>query len=149
MEADQIAELRTMYVFGPAEGETWGLFFDVLERKLRERDPDEFIRVEESGDGPLDGGATMHFGITLDDEDLEGMAKLDSEGVALTDCTAPLAAEFALWLRENIIPDGAVLTFNTEWGLEEDLPDALVPDATQEQLVSLFVAHIEETGGLD
>ncbi|MFC7304749.1 restriction endonuclease fold toxin-2 domain-containing protein [Streptomyces monticola] len=149
MEADQIAELRTMYVFGPAEGETWGLTFAALERKLRECNPDEFIRVEEAGDGPLDSGTTMHFGITLDDEDLEGMAKLDSEGVSITDCTAPLAAEFAVWLRQNVVPDGTALTFNTEWGLEEDLPDALVPDATQEELASLFVARIEETGGLD
>ncbi|MDI3417290.1 hypothetical protein [Streptomyces luteolus] len=149
MEADQIAELRTMYVFGPAEGETWGLTFDALERKLRDRDPDEFVRVEEPGEGPLDRSTTMYFGITLADEDLEGMAKRDSEGVAITDCTAPQAAEFALWLRENIVPPGAAVTFNTEWGLEEDLPDSVVPDSTQEGLIALFVTHLEETGGLD
>lgn len=99
MEADQLAELRTMYVFGPAEGETWELSFEGLERKLRERNPEEFIRVEEPGDGPLDSATTMHFGITLDDEDLEGKAKLDPQGVAILDCTAPLAAAFVNWLR--------------------------------------------------
>ncbi|MES4892331.1 hypothetical protein [Streptomyces sp. NPDC096012] len=91
----------------------------------------------------------MSFGITLDDEDLEGLASLVPEGVSVLDCNAHLAARFVLWLRNNVVPADVPVMFNTEWGIEEDLDDTLVPDATRPRIVAAFVRHIEETGGLD
>ncbi|MFF8401760.1 hypothetical protein ACF06P_09015 [Streptomyces sp. NPDC015684] len=147
MEPEQIAELRTMFVFTPPHGQSWDLTFDGLTAKLRERNPDEFIRVDDSGGSVR--GASMTFGITLDDEDLEGMARLEPEGVALLDCNAHLAARFALWLRNNLAPADVPVMFNTEWGIEEGLERTLVPDATRPRIVAAFVQHIEETGSLD
>ncbi|MFF4363483.1 hypothetical protein [Streptomyces sp. NPDC001604] len=135
-----------MYVFTPAEEQTWGLTFESLEVKLRERNPDEFIRIEAGG--PV-RGSSMHFGITLGDEQMEGLARLSSEGVAVLDCNAHLAAEFALWLKDCMVPTGMTVMFNTEWGLEEGMPPTPVPDAPRPRIVGAFVAHIKETGGLD
>ena len=146
MEPAEIAELRTMYVFTPQEGRSWGLTFEDLGAKLRERDPDEFLRIEAGG--PI-RGSSMHFGITLGDEQMEGLARLSSEGVAVLDCNAHLAAEFALWLRERVVPTSMTVMFNTAWGLEDDMPPTPVPDAPRPDIVAALVAHIEETGGLD
>ncbi|MGV4988710.1 hypothetical protein ACVB8X_37625 [Streptomyces sp. NRAIS4] len=147
MEPEQIAELRTMYVFTPPHGQSWGLTFEGLAERLRERNPEEFIRVDDGG-GPI-RGASMNFGITLDDEDLEGFALLNPEGVSIFDCNAHLAARFALWLRNNVAPADVPVMFNTEWGIEEGLEPTLLPDATRPRIVAAFVQHIEETGGLD
>lgn len=86
MEPEEIAQLRTMYIFSPPAGESWGLTYESLEAKLRQRNPDEFIRVDDGSDGPV-RGSSMHFGITLGDEQLEGMTLLSPEGVAVLDCT--------------------------------------------------------------
>lgn len=145
MEPEEIAELRTMYVFTPPEGQSWGLTFESLEAKLRERNPDEFIRIDAGG--PV-RGSSMHFGITLSNEKMEGLARLSSEGVAVLDCNAHLAAEFVLWLRDRVVPTDMTVMFNTEWGLEDDLPPTPVPDAPRARIVAAFIAHIEETGGL-
>ncbi|MGW1053554.1 hypothetical protein [Streptomyces sp. NPDC001155] len=148
MEPEEVAELRTMFVFTPPQGQSWGLTFEGLEARLRERNPDTFIRVDDGGDGPV-RGASMIFGITLDDEDLEGLASLEPEGVSVLDCNAHLAARFALWLRNNVAPADTPVMFNTEWGIEEGIEHTLVPDATRPRIVAAFVAHIQETGGLD
>ncbi|MFF9150405.1 hypothetical protein ACF1BN_36740 [Streptomyces sp. NPDC014861] len=142
MDESELAALRTMYVFGPAEGSTWNLTYDLVTSKLRERNPDEFIRVDEGGQGPVPG-SVMHFGITLGDETLEGMAKLTPEGITLEDATAQAAASFVLWLRSSVVPAGTSISFNMEWGLEADLPDALVPDAPRPRLVAAFLTHLE------
>ncbi|MGW3389651.1 hypothetical protein [Streptomyces cinereoruber] len=147
MDASELAELRTMYVFGPGEGSTWGLTYEGIEAKLRERKTDAFIRIDEGDEGPA-RGSVMHFGITVGEDELEGMAKLSPEGIAVEDCTAHAAAEFVKWLW-GVIPDGSSITFNTEWGLEADLPDALVPHVPRPRLVATFLAHLEATGGLD
>lgn len=148
MEPDEIAGLGTMYVFTPPDGQSWGLTYEGLEATLRERNPEEFVRVDDGSDGPV-RGSSMHFGITLDDERLEGMALLSPEGVSVLDCTAHSAARCALWLRNNALPGGTVVMFNTEWGLEADLPSTPVPDAPRPRIVAAFVAHLEETGGFD
>lgn len=77
---------------------------------------------------------------------VEGFARLPSEGISVLDCTAQSAANFVGWLREHIVPDGMAMTFNTAWGLEEDLPDATVPDVTSPRLVADFLAHLEALG---
>ncbi|GGL03459.1 hypothetical protein [Streptomyces flaveus] len=148
MEPDEIAELRTMYVFTPPDGQSWGLTYEDLESKLRERNPDEFIRIDEGFDGPV-SGSSMHFGITLDEEQLEGMALLSPEGVSVKDCTVGSAARFAVWLRNNVVPEGMAVMFNTEWGLEAELPDTPVPDATRPRIAAAFMEHLVETGDLD
>ncbi|MCB5182005.1 hypothetical protein [Streptomyces antimicrobicus] len=88
----------------------------------------------------------MHYGITLDDEELEGFARLEPEGISVLDCTAQSAANFVGWLREHIVPDGMAMTFNRAWRLEEDLPDATVPEVTRPRLVAAFLAHLEALG---
>ncbi|WBO61640.1 hypothetical protein [Streptomyces camelliae] len=58
---------------GPAQ--SWGLTFEGFEVRLRERNPDTFVRIDDEGDGPV-RGASMIFGITFDDETLEGLEVL-------------------------------------------------------------------------
>ncbi|GHE09167.1 hypothetical protein [Streptomyces alanosinicus] len=148
MEPEEIAELRTMFVFTPPHGRSWGLAFEELQARLRERNPDTFTRVDDGGYGPV-RGASMIFGITLDDEGLEGLASLEPEGVSVLDCNAHSAARFALWLRNNVAPADIPVMFNTGWGIEEGIEHTLLPDATPPRIVAAFVAHIQETGGLD
>ena len=148
MVSEEIAELRTMYFFTPLDGQSWGLTYEGLETKLRERNPEEFVRIDDGSEGPV-RGSSMHFGITLDDEVLEGMALLSPEGVCVLDCDAHSAASFGLWLRNDVVPASSTIMFNTEWGVEADLPPASVPDATRPRIVAAFVTHVEETGALD
>ncbi|MEU4890979.1 hypothetical protein AB0B12_04715 [Streptomyces sp. NPDC044780] len=148
MEPEEIAELRTMYIFTPPEGQSWGLTYESLEALLRERDPEEFIRVDDDSDGPV-SGSSMHFGITLDDEELEGMALLSPEGVSVKKCTVHTAAAFAIWLSNNVVPTGVAVMFNTEWGLEAELPDTPVPEATRPRVAATFMEHLKDTGKLD
>jgi hypothetical protein len=148
MEPEEIAALRTLYVFTPPAGESWGLTYAGLEAVLRERNPEAFIRVEEGTDGPVTG-SSMHFGITVDEEQLEGMALLSPEGVSVKDCTVALAAGVVTWLRSAVVPQGAAVTFNTEWGLEAELPDAAVPDTDPQGITAAFVDHLVATGDLD
>ncbi|MGW7723831.1 hypothetical protein ACWGJ6_10830 [Streptomyces canus] len=148
MEPEEIAQLRTMYVFTPPDGQSWGLTYQGLAATLRERNPEEFIRIDDGVDGPVTG-SSMHFGITLDDEQLEGMALLSPEGVSVMDCTASSAAGFVLWLKADVVPEGIGVTFNTQWGLEDDHPDTPLPDADRPGIVDAFMEHLVETGGLD
>ncbi|MFE3497771.1 hypothetical protein [Streptomyces sp. NPDC059175] len=148
MEPEEIAELRTMYVFTPPSEQSWGLTYESLAAKLRARNPEEFIRIDDGSDGPV-SGSSMHFGITLDDEQMKGMALLSPEGVSVKDCTVHSAARFAVWLRNNVVPAGMTVMFNTEWGLEAELPDTPVPDATRPRIAAAFASHLEETGDLD
>ncbi|MFJ2196352.1 hypothetical protein [Streptomyces violaceusniger] len=148
MESEEITELRTMYIFSPPEGQSWGLTYEGLGALLRERDPEESIRVDDGSDGPV-SGSSMHFGITLGDEELEGMALLAPEGVSVMDCTAHTAAAFAIWLSSNALPTGAAVMFNTEWGLEAELPDTPVPEATRPRIAATFMEHLKDTGELD
>ncbi|MFB8181028.1 hypothetical protein ACFC8N_34365 [Streptomyces sp. NPDC055966] len=85
MKPEEIVELRTMFVFTPPQGQSWALTFEGLEARLRERNPDTFIRLDDGGDEPV-RGASIIFGITLKDEDLEGLASLETEGTSVLDC---------------------------------------------------------------
>ncbi|MFE3580000.1 hypothetical protein [Streptomyces vinaceus] len=143
MDASQLAVLRTMYVFTPIEGQPWGLTYDSLKASLLERDPYEFIRIHEGGQPRA---SAVHYGITLDGEELEGYARVRPEGISILDSTAQAAADFVGWLREQVVPEGVAMTFNTAWGLEEDLPDTAVPDVTRPPLIAAFIAHLEATG---
>ncbi|MEU3400790.1 hypothetical protein [Streptomyces filamentosus] len=143
MNESEVAALRTMYVFGPAEGSTWNLTYDLVAGKLRERNPEAFVRLDEGGQGSVHG-SVMHFGFTVGQETLEGMVKLSPEGITIEDASAHTAAVFVQWLRGCIVPAGTSVSFNTEWGLEDGLPDVLVPDAPCPRLVASFLAHLED-----
>lgn len=146
MEIDQLAELRTQYIFTPDEGGTWGLTFDGFAAALRERNPEEFISISEPPPGdPGPGGESMSFGITLLDEDLEGSMMESPQGASVHDATAEQAAAFAEWLRERIVPAGTRITYNTAWGMESDRPDADVAEADADALTTQFLAHLEQT----
>ena len=150
MKESEVAQLRTMYVFTPPGGRDWNLSMEAMADRLCERNRDEFIRIEDSTEDPAPGsGSRLHFGITLLDEDMEGFGKEDPQGIALRDSTARLAAEFVFWLRLSVVPAHAKIEFNTEWGIEEDLPDATVPEGSVEELTETFLDHIVATGGLD
>ncbi|WP_328311428.1 hypothetical protein OG432_14935 [Streptomyces sp. NBC_00442] len=148
MEPEQIAELRTTFVFTPPHGQSWGLTFEGLGARLRERDTDAFIRIDDEGDGPV-RGASMIFGITFEDETLEGFASLDPEGVSVLDCDCHFASRVALWLRNRVAPADVPVMFNTTWGIEEGIGHALVPEVTRPRIAAVFVSHIKETGDLD
>ena len=57
MEASEIAELRTMYVFTPTDRQSWCLTFKECAEALRERKPDVqrsvVLRLEEREEGYL------------------------------------------------------------------------------------------------
>ncbi|MFJ4775850.1 hypothetical protein [Streptomyces sp. NPDC088762] len=145
MNPSDLAELRTMYVFSPVDGESWELTFEGFRSRLLARNPGEFLRVDEGKAGPV-RGSTLHFGITFGDEVLEGFVALAPEGVAITDCTALEAANFLVWLRNEVVPQDKAITFNTEWGIESQVQDATVPEVTRPRLVTAFLAHLEATG---
>ncbi|MFE5861914.1 hypothetical protein ACFQ77_15350 [Streptomyces virginiae] len=142
MDPSDLPQLRTMYVFSPADGESWGLTFEEFRSHLLARNPDEFLRLDEGRTGPV-RRASLHFGITFDDEALEGFAVLTPEGVAIRDCTAHAAANFAVWLREEVIPQDKAITFNTDGGIEGQSPDSPLPDVTRPRLVAAFLVRLE------
>ncbi|EKX65947.1 hypothetical protein [Streptomyces ipomoeae] len=150
MERSELEELETLYIFTPAPGDTWGLTFTRLKQLLLELDPEAFFRVEDPREEVPGGGPFMFFEAALGDDDIEGMAKREPEGVAVQNCTAGRAAEFVRWLLcSGAVPKGHIITFNTAWGAESELPDAVVPDVSESELVEVFLAHVVQTGGLD
>ncbi|EDY65414.1 conserved hypothetical protein [Streptomyces pristinaespiralis ATCC 25486] len=52
MEASELAELRTTYIFTPGEASTWGLTYDLVETSLRERTSAEFTLSATGGRRP-------------------------------------------------------------------------------------------------
>lgn len=150
MDPAVIAEQRVMYLFCPAEGSSWGLTFDGFTTALRERTPEEFVSLREPppADPAPPRAPRLAFGFTIDDEVLEGFAKEQPEGAAILDSDAHSAAEFALWMRDSIVPSGTPVTFITEWGIMEELPFTVLPDDSREAMIAAFVAHIEATGYL-
>ncbi|MFJ3588353.1 hypothetical protein ACIQUY_08625 [Streptomyces sp. NPDC090231] len=149
MKNFDLEELETLFIFAPSPGDTWGLTFTHLKQRLLEANPEVFIRVEDPRDGNSPGDSFMFFEFTLEGKELEGMAKISPEGVAAQNCTAQQAADFVECLRTSAIPPGHTITFNTEWGVESEIPDADVPITEKSQLIELFLAHIVETGGLE
>lgn len=149
MDRTELEELETLFVFTPSPGDTWRLTSDRLRQQLLRTDPEAFIRVEDPRDRIPSGNSFLFFEFTLDGHGIEGMSRLVPEGVAAQNCTAPQAAVFVRWLRACVVPPGHAITFNTEWGLESEIPDATVPMVANSQLLDLFLAHIAETGGLD
>ncbi|MFD7298579.1 hypothetical protein ACFV9W_35315 [Streptomyces sp. NPDC059897] len=149
MERSELEKLETLFVFTPAQDSTWSLTFTGLRQTLLELDPDAFIRTEDARDDVPGGGPFMFFEAALGEEDIEGLAKLDPEGIAAQNCTAHRAAEFVQWLRSDVVPHGTAISFNTEWGMESELPDTVVPTASEAALVQLFLDHIAQTDGLD
>lgn len=139
-----LEEIRVMFILTAPEGGGWGMTLDSFAEALRERNPDEFIKVWDDEPGPGPRGPSLSFGITLGDEDFEGIALTTPQGASIKDCTAAHAAEFAQWLRQRIVPDTAEITFNTEAGMEWELPDVVLPDAPAEELQSLFLVHLAE-----
>ncbi|QPP09874.1 hypothetical protein G4Z16_29560 [Streptomyces bathyalis] len=150
MDPAIIAQQRVMYLFCPAEGNSWGLTFDGFTTALRERTPEEFVRVREPppADPAPPRSPRLAFGFTIGDEILEGFAKEQPEGAAILDSDAHSAAEFALWMCNCVVPSGLSVTFITEWGIMEGLPFTLLSADSRDAMVAAFVDHIESTGYL-
>ncbi|MGY1438483.1 hypothetical protein [Streptomyces reniochalinae] len=139
-----------MYTFFPEEGEDWPNLFECLADALRERDPNTFIRSVDNADDPIrPGPPELWFGITIADEELDGFAAHTPTGVALKDATPALAAEFAHWLRDKVTPSGAGITFNTSWGLEDDMPSELLPHGWLAETRELIEQHVTDAVDLN
>ncbi|GAA2405508.1 hypothetical protein GCM10010420_36680 [Streptomyces glaucosporus] len=83
----------------------------------------------------------MSFGFTLQDEAIEGFGLTTPEGAVVTDVTAR-AAEFTMWLRDHVVPSGMPMVVNTEWGVEDGIPDAPVPDVPLPGLITALLSHL-------
>ncbi|WP_143081808.1 hypothetical protein [Streptomyces qinglanensis] len=144
MSEVDVTQIRTMYVFGPERSEEWDGFFEYLPEALQERRSGEFVRVDrhDSGPGPL--GTWMTFGFTLEEEVFECNARPSPPGVAIKEATSADAAAFLGWLRGRVVPTEASLTFNTEWGLEEHIPDQGLSHTSPSDSIRLFEEHLRE-----
>ncbi|MGW7490771.1 hypothetical protein [Streptomyces sp. NPDC054786] len=132
-------EYRTLFMFGApnANPHSWDLSLDTFADTLRSQDPDVFLNRDSS---EITGDAlTFGFG-----EDLEGFAQSDPGGTALRDCTAEEAAEFALWLRQYILPEAAEIEFNIRPAAEVDLPNRLLPRGDPTAVEQALLAYIQD-----
>ncbi|MEY9937011.1 hypothetical protein [Streptacidiphilus sp. MAP5-3] len=132
---------RLLWIFSGPEGEDIGLTLDGFAQALSVREPEPFTSIWDSpADGPY-AGTTMTFAITLAGELVEGIVSTRSEGVSLREATATEAVEFAIWMRDALVADRAVLTVNTRQGTEDDLPDIPVTGRPDSQLAEGFNEH--------
>jgi len=137
-----LEEIRVMFILTVPDDGDWGMTLDSFAAALRERNPDEFIKVWDHESGPGPRVPSLQFGITLGCEDFEGTALTSPQGASIKGCTASHAAQFAQWLRERIVPASEDITFNTEAGMEWGLPDVTLPNAPADELQSFFLAHL-------
>jgi hypothetical protein len=140
--SEDAANFRTMFAFSPPENapQAWELTFDHLVHELHAKDPDALVH-EWSGQF---SGETLSFQFrTASGEESEGMAGIEPNGVAIEECTAADAADFAAWLRHAIVPAGAEIIVNIREGVEWELPPVALPNHDVTALEQLLVSHVE------
>jgi hypothetical protein len=137
-------EIALYWIFTPPGDTGWGMTLDTFREALLRRDPEEYTRIwDDPADGP-DQGTTMSFGITLADEPIEGIASVNGEGASLSDATAAQAAEFAEWLRTEIVPLGGSVQCNTRQGIEAELPSIDVTGLHGLALLDVLIDHVRQ-----
>ncbi|MEV5508879.1 hypothetical protein [Streptomyces orinoci] len=140
---DSADNFRTTFIFG-APNETprgWELSLEHFAAALLRRDPDAFTHMMSS---PLLGDM-LTFTFRTSEGEREGNAGPDPDGVGLNDCTAGEAAEFAQWLRQEIVPPGASIDFNIRPAAEVDLPNRRLSDPVNAEVVlSELLAYVRD-----
>ena len=142
----QIDHLPFFWILMPPSGRTWHMTLDSFRQALLRRNPEEFTRVwDHPGDGRF-RGVTMSFGITLDDERVEGFAGVPprSEGAAIQFATPIQAVEFAGWLGREIVPQGEPIQISTREGTEAEVADITVEDVSPEPLLGVLLDHVRQ-----
>ncbi|MCZ1006878.1 hypothetical protein [Streptomyces lydicus] len=139
---DDAAEFRTMFIFSPPEGapQGWGLTFPSFTDALRTKEPGA---VMETWSGQYTGETlSFQFGTSVGDT-AEGMVGVEPNGVAIEDCTAAEAADFAAWLQQAIVPAGSGLMVNIREGVEWELPLVELRSGTVNELEECLVGHVD------
>ena len=132
------------WIFVAPPEHTWHMTLDSFRQALLRRDPEAFTRIwDHPGSGPA-RGVTMSFGITLDDELVEGIAGVRSEGAAIRYATASQATEFAGWLSREIVPPGEPIQIATREGTEASVADVVVNDVSPQRLLDLLLDHVRQ-----
>ncbi|MFF7459140.1 hypothetical protein [Kitasatospora sp. NPDC008115] len=140
---------RTMFIFTPPAGGTWRLDAGRFTEALRRREGENAF-VHTKADGGAYGPRSEHswwFDFTVAGVTHEGIgagAAGDHEGVSLKDATAAVAAEFAHWVCEELLPPGAAVEFNSEIGLEAGLDDGVLTQHTVADLEAVFRGHLAD-----
>ncbi|AJT62569.1 hypothetical protein T261_0880 [Streptomyces lydicus] len=140
--SEDAADFRTMFIFSPPEGapEGWGLTFAAFVDALRAKDPDALFH---EWTGHYSGETlSFQFGTSSGDK-AEGMVGVEPNGVAIEDCNAAEAADFAGWLRQNIVPPDSGLIVNIREGVEWELPAVELPGSEVTGLEQSLVGHVE------
>ena len=90
-------------------------------------------------------GETLSFGFTTSaGEDTKGSVGIEPNGVAVQDSTAPDAAEFVPWLREDVFPEKAGLEANITEGVDWQLPQISLPRTAPAELATILTVRVEE-----
>ena len=141
---DPVEDTQLLFIFTPPDGQSWNMTLEGFQHVLLGRDPEGCTHFEAAGEDVVPYNESLDFGFTLaDGEVLEGFAQAEPQGAALKNCTAAQAAEFAAWLREEILPVDATLTVNTRPGLEWELPDEVLPEGTTvAEVTELLLSHV-------
>ncbi|WP_157878522.1 hypothetical protein [Streptomyces chattanoogensis] len=140
--SEDAADFRTMFIFSPPEGEPqgWGLTFASFADALQAKEPDAPVHA---WSGHYTGETlSFQFG-TSTGETAEGMVGVEPNGVAIEDCTAAEAADFAGWLRQAIVPAGSGLMANIREGVEWELPLVELHGSGVSELEASLVGHVE------
>ncbi|MFH9246733.1 hypothetical protein ACH4LK_15035 [Streptomyces lydicus] len=140
--SEDAADFRTMFIFSPPDGapQSWGLTFDAFVDALSAKDPNALFH-EWTGHF---SGETLSFQFsTCSGEEAEGMVGVDPNGVAIEDCTAAEAADFAEWLRQAIVPPDGGLVVNIREGAEWELPPVELPGSALTESEQRLVGHVE------
>ncbi|MEU8567145.1 hypothetical protein AB0C51_02090 [Streptomyces pathocidini] len=136
------SEFETVFGFATPQRvpRGWDLSFDTFTEALRARDPEAFARRRVS---PLNGESLL-IGFSLPDTILEVIVKVDPDGVVLMESTAAQAAGFAVWLRDNVVPEGAEVEFNVRPAVEAGLPNRPLPTGDASAVEEALLAYVSD-----
>ncbi|MER7848375.1 hypothetical protein ABTZ03_31065 [Kitasatospora sp. NPDC096077] len=113
---------------------------------LRRRQGEEMEIYTHADGGPSDEHGWW-FGFTLDDQAHDGAGsgcRGDNEGVSIFNTTATVAAHFAAWVLQALVPPGGGADFNTRAAMEAGLPDEVLTHHAAAELETVFREHLAD-----
>ncbi|WP_432141029.1 hypothetical protein [Streptomyces sp. bgisy084] len=139
--SEDAGNFRTMFIFSPPEGapQGWGLTFPAFADALRAKEPEAVV---EAWSGHYTGETLSFQFHTSRGEINEGMMGVEPNGVAIEDCTAAEAADFASWLQQTIVPTDSGLMVNIREGVEWELPLVELRSGTLTELEQCLLEHV-------
>ncbi|MBD0675474.1 hypothetical protein [Streptomyces sp. CBMA156] len=142
----EFPETSTLFVFTPVPGTTWNLTLDAFTQALRRREGEEaFVHTKADGGayGPSDEN-DWWFDFTVAGTTFEGIGSGVSgdEGLSLRNATAGVAAEFAAWMVQELVPANGRVDFNTRAGMEAGLTDEVLTERTATGFEAVFRDHL-------